>query len=222
VERLAERGCAVLLGSAMPTPARDGGVRNAALLVGPDGVEGIYAKRRLVPFGEYVPFEEVLPFVGTLARQSGRFVAGDEPALLPWAGERLGVAVCYEVVFPGAVAEQVREGATLLVTITNDAWYGDSSAPWQHLRAARFRAAENRRPMMRAALTGVSALIDAGGRVSAQLGVGESGVLRARLHGANELSPYSRAPWASLVAAVLLAGLGVARFGIIRPRRGEA
>lgn len=222
VESLALRGCPVLFGSSMPAidvPPEDSGVRNASLMVGPDGIEGIYAKRNLVPFGEYVPFEQVLPFVGKLAREAGRYVAGDDPALLPWAGEKLGVAICYEVVFPGAVAEQVRDGATLLVTITNDAWYGDSSAPWQHLRAARFRAAENRRPLLRAALTGVSALVDAGGRETAQLGVGEKGALRARLRGARELSLYSRAPWLSLFVSGLIAVLGVIRFGIVWPRR---
>jgi apolipoprotein N-acyltransferase len=167
-----------------------------------------------VPFGEYVPFESVLPFVGTLAREAGRFTAGTEPSLLPWANEQLGLAICYEVVFAAPVAEQVRAGATLLVTITNDAWYGDSSAPWQHLRAARFRAAENRRPMARAALTGVSALIDASGAVGAQMGIGERGVLRARMRGQADLSPFSRAPWLATTASWLLAA-----FGIIRVRR---
>lgn len=228
VEGLAQRGCPVLFGSSMSAstnqsaavlPLQDTGVRNASLIVGPDGIEGVYAKRRLVPFGEYVPFETVLPFIGKLAREAGRYVAGDDPALLPWAGEKMGVAICYEVVFPGAVAEQVRDGATLLVTITNDAWYGDTSAPWQHLRAARFRAAENRRPMLRAALTGVSALVDAGGRETAQLGVGEKGALRARLRGARELSLYSRAPWLSLVVSGLVAVLGILRFGIVSFRR---
>ena len=222
VDRLAQRGCPVLFGSSMPTsnmPPEDSGVRNTSLIVGPDGIEGIYAKRRLVPFGEYVPFETVLPFVGTLAREAGRYVAGSDPALLPWAGEDLGVAICYEVIFPGAVAAQVREGASVLVTITNDAWYGDTSAPWQHLRAARFRAAENRRPLLRAALTGVSALVDASGRETARIGVGEQGALRARLRGVRELSPYSRVPWLSLAVSGLIGVLGVFRFGIVRPAR---
>ena len=226
VEDLARQGCSVLLGSSLP--ARDlpesetnieSGVRNAALIVGPDGVEGVYSKRNLVPFGEYVPFETVVPFVGKLAREAGRYIPGEESSLLPWAGERIGVAICYEVVFPGAVAEQVRDGATLLVTVTNDAWYGDTSAPWQHLRAARFRAAENRRPMMRAALTGVSALIDASGQVTGELGVGETGALRARLRGARELSPFSLSPWMSVVVSLGLAAIGVARFGMVRPGR---
>ena len=98
------------------------------------------------------------------------------------------------MVFPGLVAEQVRAGASILVTITNDAWYGDTAAPWQHFRAARFRAAENRRPMVRAAITGVSGLIDARGRVHARLGVGEEGVIGGEIRGNRSVTPFSRAP----------------------------
>ena len=94
-----------------------------------------------------------LPFLGKIARSIGEFTAADRVALLDWAGERLGVAVCFEVIFPGETAQLVRVGATVLVTVTNDAWYGDTAAPEQHLRAARFRAAENRRWLVRAAVT---------------------------------------------------------------------
>lgn len=209
---LAARGCPVLLGTPLyDTDPETAEVRveNAVVLVGRQGVEGSYAKRRLVPFGEYVPFEGVIPGLGKIAREAGRFAPGDEPALLPWGREMLAAAVCYEIVFPNAVAEQVREGATLLVTITNDAWYGDTAAPWQHLRAARFRAAETRRPTLRAALTGVSALIDAEGRVTAELGVGEKGVLRARIRGYDGLTPFVRFPWAVLLLSSVAAIWGV-------------
>ncbi len=83
----------------------------------------------------------------------------------------------------------------MLVTITNDAWYGDTAAPWQHFRAARFRAAENRRPLLRAAITGVSALIGPDGSVAGQLGVVRGGVLAGTVTGRRDLTPYSRAPW---------------------------
>ncbi|MEM9558573.1 MAG: apolipoprotein N-acyltransferase [Acidobacteriota bacterium] len=216
--RLARSGCTVVLNSAR---RRDGALFNVALLVGrSDGgaaqVEGEYAKRHLVPYGEYVPLREVLPFVGTLAREAGSFTAGQDPALLDWRGTDIGMAICYEVIFPEAVAEQVRAGAGLLATVTNDAWYGDTWAPWQHLRAARLRAAESRRPMMRAALTGVSAVIDARGRVVDQLGVGETGLLEARLPFAVEAdpTPVSRRPTAPLWLSVL-----VLAFGMLRLRR---
>ncbi len=90
------------------------------------------------------------------------------------------------------------------MTITNDAWYGDTAAPWQHFRAARFRAAENRRPMLRAAITGVSAIVGPDGSVWSQLGVFQEGVIRGRVVGKEGLTPYARATW--LRAAAGLAG----------------
>lgn len=206
VAELVAAGCPVILGAAF-FEGQD--VYNAALLVGPGGEMGRYAKRRLVPYGEYVPLSKMLPFIGTLARAVGNFTPGHEVGLLPWEDERLAMAICYEVVFPAAVAEQVQAGATALVTITNDAWYGDTAAPHQHFRAVRFRAAENRRPMMRAALTGISALVDARGAVRSELGVGEEDVIVGRLAGIRTLSPYTRAPWLvpSLALLLLIAGL---------------
>jgi apolipoprotein N-acyltransferase len=92
--------------------------------------------------------------------------------------------------------------------LTNDAWYGDTSAPWQHLAAARLRAAENRRPVLRAAITGISAVIDVRGRVVHGLGVGEAGVIETEIAGERALTPFSRAPWAvpaaCSVAAIVL------------------
>lgn len=211
VAALNARGCRVFLSSAAQAGE---GWENVAMLVGEDGVEGQYAKRRLVPWGEYVPLKSVLPFVGYLARNAGEFSPGHELGLIPLSAEKLAPAICYEVIFPNPIAEQVAAGATLLITVTNDAWYGDTAAPWQHLRAARYRAAENRRPLLRAALTGVSAIVDAEGRVVQQLGVGKDGVLAARIHGQKGLSLYTRAPWLTVALAALLA-----TFAIIRSRR---
>lgn len=193
-------GCRIVLNSA---EQGEDGWRNVAQLLGPTGVEGEYAKRRLVPFGEYVPLGRWLPFVSYLARNAGEFVPGRELGLLPVKGARLAPAICYEVVFAAPVAEQVRAGAGLLLTITNDAWYGDTAAPWQHLAAARFRAAENGRPLLRAALTGVSAIVDSRGAVFGQLGVGDQGVLRARVPAASGLTLFTRAPWLPMAVAAL-------------------
>ncbi len=206
VARLAGRGCDVLLGSQIDDGPK---AYNSALLVSAGGPLGSYSKRRLVPWGEYVPLRDVLPFLGKVARNAGDFTPGTSLGLLEWGTERLAPAICYEVIFPGAVAEQVRAGASILVTLTNDAWYGDTWAPHQHFRAARFRAAENRRPLVRAALTGVSGLIDRRGQVTGRLGVGEKGVLRARLAGSTELAPFSRAPWLVPAASALLAVVAV-------------
>ncbi len=203
VERLAARGCPVLLNST--TEAGDGRYFNSAYLVGPEGVVARYDKRHLVPFGEYVPLKGVFSFLDRLARSAGDYSAADRVTLLPWAGNRLGMAICFEVTFPGEVADLVRAGATALVTITNDAWYGDTSAPWQHFRAARWRAAETRRPLVRAAITGVSGVIGPDGSVRRLLGVGEEGILRARIVGRDDLSPFVRRPWAVPAGAAVLA-----------------
>ncbi len=145
-------------------------VYNSAFTVGPGGRATRYDKRHLVPFGEYVPLAGVFSFVDKLARNAGDFATADRLVLLPWGRERIGMAICYEIVFPAEVAATVADGATLLATITNDAWYGDTAAPWQHYAAARFRAAENRRPLVRAAITGVSAVVAPDGRERARPG----------------------------------------------------
>jgi apolipoprotein N-acyltransferase len=189
---LASLGCPLLFISAV----REGNEwRNAAFLLPPEGVEQRYDKRHLVPFGEYVPAKALFPFLDSLARNAGDFSPASEVRLLRWGRETLALAICFEVIFPGEVADAVRRGATLLVTITNDAWYGDTDAPWQHFRAVRFRAAEQRRPLVRAAITGVSALVRADGSVASQLGPFEEGVLRGSLRGGVGLSPYARRPW---------------------------
>jgi apolipoprotein N-acyltransferase len=202
---IAGPGCGVLFNS---TSWEGDDAYNSALLLAPDGSVQRYDKNHLVPFGEYVPLGELLPFVSQLARAAGSYKAADDETLLGWDGERLGLAICFEITLPEQVALQVRRGATVLVTLTNDAWFGNTSAPWQHLAAARLRAAENRRPVLRAAITGISAVIDTRGRVTRRLGVGEAGVIDAEVAGETRLTPYSRAPWAVPatcgVAAILL------------------
>jgi apolipoprotein N-acyltransferase len=190
--RMLDRGCAVIFNSDFPVANE---FYNSAFLLVPGGAAVRYDKRHLVPFGEYVPLRGVFSFLDKLARNAGEFRPSDRIVLLPWGNERLGMAICYEVVYPGEVADLVRAGATVLVTITNDAWYGDTAAPWQHFRAARFRAAENRRPLLRAAVTGVSALVAPDGSVEAEIGVFQEGVIRGLVAGGRGLTPYSRAPW---------------------------
>jgi apolipoprotein N-acyltransferase len=162
-------------------------------------------KRHLVPFGEYVPLREQLPFLPRIARMAGDFSPAAEVRLLPWRGERFGAAVCYEVVFPGETSALVRAGATLLVTVTNDAWYGDTAAPRQHLRAARFRAAENRRWLVRAAITGISAVVRPDGSLAARAEAGETRTLDAAIVGRRDRSPYAKAPWAVPALAIAIA-----------------
>ncbi|TNF76058.1 MAG: apolipoprotein N-acyltransferase [Acidobacteria bacterium] len=208
LETLVAAGCPILFNS---TTEKEGFFYNSVLLLGPKGLAGRYHKRHLVPFGEYVPMGRWVPFLDKLARNAGNFRPGRELLLLPWRQELLGAAVCFEVVFPFEVADAVQQGATLLVTVTNDAWYGDTAAPWQHYRAARFRAAESRRYLMRAAITGVSALIAPDGSVVSELGVGEEGVIGGEVVARRDLSPYTRAPWLIPLLCVLLAGFAILR-----------
>ena len=208
-------GCTVLFNSIHP---HDGRFFNSAFVLGPDGASARYDKRHLVPFGEYVPFGGLFAWVDKLARNAGDFQAAEELTLLPWGDERLGLAICYEIVFPAEVAEAVREGATILTTITNDAWYGDTAAPWQHHAAARFRAAETRRPLLRAAITGVSAVVAPDGAERARLDPFTRGVIEATVAGRGGLSPFARAPWAVPLASTVAAAAALALAGRLRRR----
>lgn len=189
---LADRGCTVLFNSSHPV---GDSFYNSAFLLSASQPVARYDKRHLVPFGEYVPFRGVFGWMDKLARNAGEFRPADEMILLPWGADKIGMSICYEVVFPSEVAALVQAGATILVTVTNDAWYGNTPAPWQHFRAARFRAAESRRPLLRAAITGVSAYVAPDGSVQAQIGVFREGVIHAWVSGQRYLTPYSRWPW---------------------------
>lgn len=139
---------------------------NRAYLLEPDGSEaGFYDKIELVPFGEYVPFQSVFFFVEQMVTAVGNIGAGQVPTVFDLGGGRFGTLICYEGIFPGLTRRFVADGADFLVNITNDAWFGRTSAPHQHLAQDTFRAIENRVPFVRAANTGISAVIDADGRI---------------------------------------------------------
>jgi apolipoprotein N-acyltransferase len=154
------------------SPAYDGsGPRrryfNSAFLVSSPGeVLGRSDKIHLVPFGEYVPLAKLLPFVQKLVVGVGDFSPGDALTALDIGKGKVGVLVCFEGIFPELSRAYVRGGAQLLVNITNDGWYGRSSAPYQHLSMSVFRAIENDVPLVRAANTGISAIIDEKGHIS--------------------------------------------------------
>ncbi|MFZ0131895.1 MAG: apolipoprotein N-acyltransferase [Desulfobacterales bacterium] len=139
---------------------------NSAYLLDPRGTTvGKYDKAHLVPFGEYVPLKRWLPFLGKLVEQVGDFSRGGIGETIAWHHGRLGVLICYEGIFPEIARAMVRNGAQLLVNITNDAWYGRSSAPYQHFSMTVFRAIENRRMLVRSANTGISGFVDPVGRI---------------------------------------------------------
>jgi len=139
---------------------------NSAFLLSPAGtVVGRSDKIHLVPFGEYVPLARLLPFVHKLVVGIGDFSPGEGTIPLRIDKGEIGILICFEGIFPDLSRSYVRAGSRLLVNITNDAWYGRSSAPYQHLSMTVFRAVENRVPLIRAANTGITAIIDSRGHI---------------------------------------------------------
>jgi apolipoprotein N-acyltransferase len=182
--------------------------RNSAFLLGPDGAPaGRYDKMHLVPYGEYVPLRRAFPFIGKLVVGVGDFMPGDGYTVLDSGRSRLGVLICYEGIFPDAARNYKRGKADLLVNITNDAWFGDSSAPHQHLSMTVFRAVENRLPLVRAANTGISAIVDPRGAIRAQTPLFERTVLTGSIKMIDEKTFYAAYGdlFVTLCAASLLA-----------------
>ena len=139
---------------------------NSAFLVKADGTTGgAYRKMHLVPFGEYVPLQKLLFFAAPLVQAVSDFSAGEDATLLPVGSHLVSTAICYEVVYPDLVRRFVAGGSELLTTITNDAWFGPTSAPYQHFEQASMRAIEEGRYLVRSANTGVSGIVDPYGRV---------------------------------------------------------
>jgi apolipoprotein N-acyltransferase len=167
--------------------------RNSAVLISSDGeLIGRYDKIHLVPFGEYVPLQEVLPFVRKMVYGIGDFVPGECCTLMGAEGWNFGTAICYEVVFPELVREFPDAGADFLVSVTNDAWFGESSAPYQHFAMARFRAVENRRTLIRAANTGITGVILPDGSVSARTDIYTKGYVVREIPLLSEKTFYTR------------------------------
>ncbi len=162
-----ETQSALLVGSPSYEAHAEGQVKyyNSAFLFSPRGeLLGRSDKLHLVPFGEYVPLKWLLGFLDKLVVGAGDFSSGKlQPLLL--ADHKLGVLICYEAIFSELARTQVRKGSELLINLTNDAWFGRSSAPYQHLAMVRFRSIENRVWTARAANTGISAIIAPSGTV---------------------------------------------------------
>jgi apolipoprotein N-acyltransferase len=182
---------------------------NSIYVIDHDGsILSIYDKLHLVPFGEFLPFQTAMEKLGftQITKVQGGFIAGARrrPIELPRTPRMLPL-ICYEVIFPGDIASR-DERPAWIVNVTNDGWFGNSPGPYQHLQQARVRAVEEGLPIVRAANTGISAIIDPFGRIVAQLGLGTEGVLDATLPAAIGPTVYSRTgdiPAALLVAAAL-------------------
>ncbi len=140
---------------------------NAAFIITPQGDYGdVYFKSHLVPFGEYVPLKRFLPFLAPLVEAVGDFSPGSIATPLQTGNVRSGVLICFESIFPEIARKWVDNGANVLVNLTNDAWYGRSSAPSQSMAMSVYRAVETRRSLVRSANTGISAFVDPLGRIT--------------------------------------------------------
>jgi apolipoprotein N-acyltransferase len=190
---------------------------NSAVLVGADGLtHGAYRKMHLVPFGEYVPLKRLLFFVAPLVEQVSDFAPGTDPVILDLgaggqggSGGHVSVSICYESVYPAIARTFVQRGSELLVTITNDAWFGRSSAAYQHFDQGVLRAIEEGRYMVRAANTGVSGVVDPYGRVVAETPLFEPTQVVEDVRLLDVRTIYNRTgdliAWLSLVASAFVA-----------------
>ncbi|MGD2124736.1 MAG: apolipoprotein N-acyltransferase [Desulfobacteraceae bacterium] len=162
-----ESGADLIFGS--PAYRKENGLTtfyNRAFHLSPKGrISGYYDKVHLVPFGEYVPLRRFLPFVNRLVVSTGDFAPGEKIVPLELSRLSAGILICFEIIFPELARAHVKNGADLLVNLTNDAWYGMTSAPYQHFCMAVFRAVENGRPLVRSANTGFSGFITHRGKI---------------------------------------------------------
>ncbi|HKJ95917.1 MAG TPA: apolipoprotein N-acyltransferase [Gammaproteobacteria bacterium] len=214
-KQAAAAGTSIVTGVPMVDVARKAAF-NAVMVLGDD--KDVYYKRHLVPFGEYVPFRDwlggALDFVGV---PLGDFSAGTQPTLLKADGITIGPSVCYEVTFGSEIAEEL-PGARLLVNVSNDGWFGDSSAPYQHLEMARMRALETGRYMLRSTNTGITAIVDEHGTVVSRAPMFQRTILDGEAQPRAGATPYVR--WKDWpVVGVVFAGLAIVVLTVRRRQR---
>jgi len=197
---------------------------NSAYLMTPEGkVSDRYDKQHLVPFGEYVPWQKLLWFVKKIVPGLIDFSTGSSGKVIPWKNGGIGIQICYEMIFPSLSRRAVQNDATLLVNITNDAWFGTSSAPWQHLSMVAMRAVENRRSVVRAANTGISGFVDPTGRIIDHTGLFEEAALTADVPVLTQKTIYTRwGDWFPAVCGIWIAACIFYRFKTNRPKAATA
>ena len=190
------------------TPGTHWRVYNSAALIDPNGREVfLYDKVHLVPFSEYLPFGDWFAFVKKITLDTGNFTPGTERKVGTLTdGRRFGVYICYEAVFPSEVRQFTANGAELLITISNDGWFGRTDAPEQHVDMARLRAIENRRWMIRSTNNGYTVSVDPYGREVASIPTDIRASLNAPYAYRDDMTLYTRwgdwLPWLSLLTAL--------------------
>jgi apolipoprotein N-acyltransferase len=210
-----DTGIPMVIGS--PDVGEDKRLYNTAFLLGRNGqILGRYDKRHLVPFGEYVPLKQLFFFLDKLVVGIGDFGRGRTATVFSSDGIRFGVMICYEAIFPAEVRQFARGGAEFLVNITNDAWFGRSGAPYQHLAMAAMRAVENGSYLVRAANTGVTAVIGPSGEIVEQTRIFTEAALVGTIRPRLAETPYTR--YGDVVAWACLVFLGAYLLALARAR----
>ncbi len=214
---------AIGITSAMHSGGESSEIFNSAALVNPQGEwVGRYDKVHLVPFGEYLPFPRLLAFAGGLTKEVGEFQRGASRTPLEAGGERLGMFICYESIFPDEVRQGPLQGAQVLLNISNDGWYGDSGAWKQHLEQTQMRAIENNRWLLAGTNTGMTASIDPYGRIVAATPRKVRTALAAPYALNSGTTFYTRhGDWFAYLCAIISAGALLARFAF-RDRSDDA
>lgn len=177
----------------LPVDGNPAALTNSAVLLDKNGnTSFIYDKIHLVPFGEYVPLRRIFFFIDKLVAGIGDYVPGKQllKARTPYGS--FGTFICYEIIFPGLVRKFYSRDGDFIVTITNDAWFGKTAGPYQHFSMAVFRAVENRKPIIRAANTGISGFIDSNGRILKTTGLFERTIETADINTDTVRSFYSK------------------------------
>lgn len=205
----------------------DGSYFNVARLSAAGGLVGApYRKVHLVPFGEYVPLPRLFFFARQVSSEIGAFTASSSPSVLQAGALRIGVGVCYEILYPSLAREEVeRLGANLLVTISNDSWYGRAGAQAQHFAGAVLRSVETERYLLRAAITGISGIVDDRGRLRAWSPADVAAVLPGSVRLLETRTPWVRwgywIPGAADAAALAVLLFGLGRLFVSGKRRAE-
>ena len=211
------------IGSNATHPNDEGPLFNSAALVNPQGDwTARYDKVHLVPFGEYLPFPSLFSFAGGLTKEVGQFERGKSRQALNAGGERLGIFICYESIFPDEVRRSANLGAHVFVNISNDGWYGDSGAYAQHLNQTRMRAIENDRWLLSATDTGVTAAIDPWGRLAARIPRKERSALVAPYALNSATTFYTRhGDWFAFVCAIILIAALIERCTFAKRKKAD-
>lgn len=179
---------------------------NSAVALMPDGKYSQYNKMHLVPFGEYTPYKMIFSFIANFTHAIGELTPGDRIIFHQFNDIRFGTPICYEIIFPALVRKFCLGGAEFLVTLTNDGWYGTSSAPYQHFSIAVFRAVENRRYLLRAATTGISGIIDPYGRILKRSVLNQQVFLTEQISSIKKMTVYTRyGDWFSYLSLTISA-----------------